>query len=51
MYSSNFRSGDYSFQKSRTGCVVLAQGLTRNVITNCMKLYPVWTSSSGGEVV
>ena len=34
-----------------SGWVVLAEGLTRNVITNCMKLFPIWTSSSGGDVV
>ena len=30
-------SGDYNVQKSRTGCIALVEGLTRNVITNCMK--------------
>ena len=49
--SSIFRSGDYSVQQSRTGCVVLVEDLMRNVITNCVKLFLVWTSSSGGEVV
>ena len=33
-----------------SGWVVLVEGLARNVITNCMKLYPIWTSSSGGDV-
>ena len=32
-----FSSGDYNIQKSRTGWVALVEGLTRNVITNCMK--------------
>ena len=31
-----FSSGDYSVQQSRSGCVFLVEGLTRNVITNCM---------------
>ena len=35
--SSNFSSGDYNVQKSRTGWVALVEGLTKNVITNCMK--------------
>ena len=39
-----FSSGDYNVQKSRTGWVALVEGLTRNVITNCMKLFPIWTS-------
>ena len=33
-----------------SGWVVLVEGLTRNVITNCMKLFPIWTSSSGDVV-
>ena len=32
-----FNSGDYNVKKSRTGLVALVEGLTRNVITNCMK--------------
>ena len=32
-----FSSVDYNVQKSRTGWVALVEGLTRNVITNCMK--------------
>ena len=43
-------SGDYSVQQSRSGCVVLVEGLTRNVITNCMEVFPIWTSSSGDVV-
>ena len=35
--SSMFSFGDFIVQQSRTGCVVLVEGLTRNVITNCMK--------------
>ena len=35
--SSIFSSGDYNVQKSRTGWVALVEGLTRNVILNCMK--------------
>ena len=35
--SSIFSSGDYNVQKSRTGWVALVEGLTRNVISNCMK--------------
>ena len=35
--SSIFSSGDYNVQKSRTGWVALVEGLTRKVITNCMK--------------
>ena len=31
-----FSSGDYNVPKSRTGWVALVEGLTRNVITNCM---------------
>ena len=31
-----FSSGDYNVQKSRTGWVAYVEGLTRNVITNCM---------------
>ena len=46
-----FSSGDHSVQQSRAGCVVLIVGLRRNVIKNRSKLFPVWTSSSGGEVV
>ena len=34
---SIFSSGGYNVQKSRTGWVALVEGLTRNVITNCMK--------------
>ena len=49
--SSIFSSGDHSIQQNSTVCVVFVEGLTRNVFTNCMKLFPVWTSSSGGEVV
>ena len=30
-------SGDNNVQKSRTGWVALVEGLTRNVILNCMK--------------
>ena len=30
-------SGGYNVQKSRTGWVALVEGLTRNVITNCIK--------------
>ena len=48
--SSSFSSGDYSVKQSRSGCVVLVEGLTRNVITNCMKLFQIWTSSSGDVV-
>ena len=48
--SSIFSSGDYIVQQSKTGCVVFV-GLTRNVITNCMKLFPFWTRSSGGDVI
>ena len=32
-----FSSGDYTVQKSRAGWVALVEGLTRNVITNCLK--------------
>ena len=32
-----FSSSDYNVQKSRIGWVALVEGLTRNVITNCMK--------------
>ena len=39
--SSNFSSGDYSVQQSRSGCVVSVKGLTRNVITNCMEVFPI----------
>ena len=35
--SSIFSSGDYNVQKSRTVWVALVEGLTRNVILNCMK--------------
>ena len=35
--SSIYSSVDYNVQKSRTGYVALVEGLTRNVITNCMK--------------
>ena len=35
--SSIFSSGDYNVQKGRTGWVPFIEGLTRNVITNCMK--------------
>ena len=35
--SSMFSSGDYNVPKSRTGWVAFIEGLTRNVITNCMK--------------
>ena len=38
--SSIFSSGNYNaflVQNSRTGWVALVEGLTRNVITNCMK--------------
>ena len=35
--SSIFGSGDYNVQKSRTGSVSLVEGLTRNVISNCIK--------------
>ena len=41
-----FSSGDYNVQKSRTGWVVLVEGLTSNGIANCKKLFPIWTSSS-----
>ena len=34
---SVFSSVDYNVQKSRTGWVASVEGLTRNVITNCMK--------------
>ena len=44
--SSIFSFGDYSVQQSRSGCVGLVEGLTRNVITNCMEVFPIWTSSS-----
>ena len=44
--SSVFSSGDYFVQQSKTGWVSLVEGLTRNVIT-----FPIWTSSSGGDVV
>ena len=43
--SSIFSSGDYNVQKSRTGLVALVEGLTRNVILNCMKCFPIWTST------
>ena len=33
-----FSSGDYNVKKSRTGWVALVEGLTRNVITNCMNV-------------
>ena len=45
-----FSSGEYFVQKSRTGWVVLVQGLTRNFSTNCMKLFPIRTCSSEGDV-
>ena len=48
--STIFSSGDYFVQQSETGLVVLVEGLTLNVITNCMKLFPIWTSSSGDVV-
>ena len=48
--SSIFNFGDYSVQQSRSGCVVLVEGLTRNVITNYMEVFPIWTSSSGDVV-
>ena len=32
-----FSSGDYNVQRSRTGWVALVEGLSSNVITNCMK--------------
>ena len=51
LMSSFYSSGDYSVQQSRTGFVVLVECLTRNFITNCMKLFPAWTSSSGVEAV
>ena len=35
--SSILSSGNYDVQKGRTGWVALVEGLTRNVITNCMK--------------
>ena len=44
--SSIFSSGDHNVQESRTGWVVLVEGLTRNVITNCMKWFPIWTSTT-----
>ena len=34
---SIFSPGNYNVQKSRTGWVALVEGLTKNVITNCMK--------------
>ena len=35
--SSIFSSGDYNVQKIRTGWVTLVEGLTRDVILNCLK--------------
>ena len=37
--SSIFSSGDYNVQRSRTGWVTLVEGLTGNVITNCMERF------------
>ena len=36
--SSIFSFGDYFVQQGRSGCVVLVEGLTGNVITNCMEV-------------
>ena len=47
---SGFSSGDFFVQQGRNGWVVLVEGLSRTVITYCMKLFPIWTSSSGGDV-
>ena len=41
-----FSYGDYYIQKSRTGQVVLVEGLMRNVIAKCMKLFQIKTRSS-----
>ena len=48
--SSIFSSIGYFIQQRKINWVVLVEGLTRNVITNFMNLFPIWTNSSGGDV-